>query len=171
MCRYAKAQVRHPVAGDIGIDFRELVRVNLLIDELPDLRDRTLRAFERAVDRLQVFPGAWCHRDLVAANICERGVIDLEGVGRGYAGYDVIGAHLEPDLWGGGHAYSPRQREQCLTPVDEIFAAHGLPAPSAYAREFVFCKAINTATGRHGLPGQQQWLYNRYRSILNAYEQ
>jgi hypothetical protein len=170
MRRYAEAQARNPVAGDLGSEFPALVRLHLLLEELPDLRDRTLRAFERAVERLQVFPGAWCHRDLVAANMCERGVIDLEGVGLGYAGYDVVGVLLEPDIWGGGHAYSPEQREHCLTPIDHIFTAHGLPAPSAYAPDFVLCKAINTATGRHGLPGQQQWLYNRYRAILKDYE-
>jgi hypothetical protein len=177
MGRYAEAQVRHPVAGDIRAEFQELVRVNDLIEELPDLRDRTLRAFERAVERLQVFPGAWCHRDLATANICERGVIDLEGVRPGYAGYDVMGALLEPDVWAApdGYAYSPRQREVFLTPVDRIFTAQGLPAPSAYAPDFLFCRLLCLAAGchltpGHPLPGQVRWLHNRYRTVLNEYE-
>jgi hypothetical protein len=82
----------------------------------------------------------------------------------------VVGCLLEPDIWSGGHRYSPQQREQCLTPIDEILTAHGLPPTWAYARDFVLCKAINSATGRHGLPGQQQWLYGRYRAILGEYE-
>src|SRR5207237_578417 len=68
MGRHAEAQARHPVAGDLRTEFPALVRLPELLEELPDLRDRTLRAFERAVERLQVFPGAWCHHDLVAAN-------------------------------------------------------------------------------------------------------
>jgi hypothetical protein len=170
MCRHAEAQARNPIAGDLQTEFPAVVRLPWLLEELPDLRDRTRRAFERAVERLQVFPGAWCHPDLCAANMCERGVIDLDGAGLGYAGYDVVGALLEPDIWGDGYAYSPQQREQRLTPIDAIFTAHGLPAPSAYAQDFVLCKAINTASGRHEPSDQQRWLYNRYQAILSEYE-
>src|SRR6266571_1149527 len=53
----------------------------------------------------------------------------------------------------------------------------GLPAPSAYARDFVLCKAMNTAAGcryRPGLPqwryDQHHWLCNRYRTLLNEYD-
>src|SRR5262245_12098906 len=46
MRRYAEAQARHPVAGDLRTEFPALVRLPLLLEELPDLRDRTLRAFE-----------------------------------------------------------------------------------------------------------------------------
>lgn len=172
VCRFAESQLRTQMEDDIRSEFAALVRLEGVLTELPHLRDKTLVAFELAVMRLQCFPAVHSHGDFHPHNVCPGGVIDLDSAGRRYAGYDVITALLLDDLFSPDDQdfhYSDSQRQQYLNKNDAIFAAYGLPIPSLYVDDFLFCKHLRLVPGRHHRPQQQRWLYESYASRLTRY--
>ena len=172
--RYAAAQLRGATAADdrTGDAFAGIARLDQALDELPDLRGAALSGFARAVERLSAYPSVETHPDLHAYNVCAGGVIDLEGVTRGYAGYDVIGALLVPELFPpapGAYGFSPTQRARYLAAVDALYAEHDLPPPSALSGEIRLCKLLSSVVGRRRRPEQRRWLVERCRAALSPY--
>jgi Phosphotransferase enzyme family len=172
--RYAAAQLRGATAADgrTGDAFAGIARLDQALDELPDLRGAALRGFARAVERLSAYPSVETHPDLHAYNVCAGGVIDLEGVTRGYAGYDVIGALLVPELFPpapGAYGFSPPQRARYLAAVDALYAEHDLPPPSATSGAIRLCKLLSSVVGRRGRPAQRRWLVEHCRAALAPY--
>jgi hypothetical protein len=172
VCRFAESQLQTQIDEDIRDEFADLVRLEGVLAELPHLRDDTLAAFDRAATRLQRFPAVHSHGDFHPYNVCPGGVIDLDRAGRGYAGYDVITGLLMDDLFAPDdqdYQYSDSQRQQYLGSIDALFAAQGLPIPSAYVDDFLFCKLLSLVPGRHNRPQQQRWFYESYATRLARY--
>jgi len=172
VCRFAESQLRTQMEDDIRREFAALVRLEGVLTELPHLRDMTLAAFESAVAHLQCFHAVYSHGDFHPYNVCPGAVIDLDSAGRGYAGYDVISGLLMDDLFSPDDQdfqYSDSQRQRYLDKNDAIFAAYGLPLPSHYVDDFLFCKHLSLVPGRNHRPQQQRWLYESYTSRLARY--
>jgi hypothetical protein len=174
--RFAESQLRTQTAtqtqDNIRSEFAALVRLDGVLTELPHLRDKTLAAFEHAITRLQCFPSVYSHGDFHPYNVCPGGVIDLENAGRGYAGYDVITGLLMNDLFSPDDQdfhYSDTQRQHYLDEHDSLFVAYGLPAPSSYLDDFLFCKHLSLVPERHYRPQQQRWFYESYTNLLARY--
>jgi hypothetical protein len=160
MLRCARAQVagearpwqRDDLAGLLGL--RDAAR------HLPDLAPSIEAAFARAVSALLELPGALQHDDLHPYNMCEHGVIDLEGVRWAAAGYDVTTAILEPSLaeprWQDDRLsltwFTAAQVHDYLAALDVEFRDAPGPPPSMLVDAYLVCRAISRCAHRHPDP-------------------
>ncbi|MCL4391957.1 aminoglycoside phosphotransferase family protein [Patescibacteria group bacterium] len=147
------------------------------IEELPKLKEDTLRAFDKVKEKLKPFPYVLTHGDFNPYNILEKGVIDFGSAFHGPAGYDIIANiyHVYNFPKEDGYEkkrrfdFSERQRETYLEKMNTIYRKMGLPEPTGFANDLIFCRTI-WATVRNGkIPKIQKWRYDRFGKILAAY--
>jgi Phosphotransferase enzyme family len=154
--RYARAQAASvvDVAGPRAL--ARLVGLEDAVVLVPDVADAVREAFIAAVPALERLPMALTHPDLHALNMCPGGVIDLEDVDWGPAGYDVVTAPFVQDLCGlvdrGTRWLSTSQVDAYLGMVDRVFGEEGLRIPSDLLNELLVCRSIALCATRHPVP-------------------
>ncbi|CAN5636839.1 hypothetical protein BH24CHL1_BH24CHL1_12430 [soil metagenome] len=171
---YAGAQLRNVSPVDAKDDFQRTVHVSQVTQIFPDFAEQTARVFTQVAERLRVFPTVLTHGDFHAFNVCERGVIDVESVAWGFAGYDVITAILLPGLFPLAEdefSYSQEQLDGYLAAIDDLYMSHGFERPSNYARDFLIAKMMWLVAGRQRPEKLLGWMDNQYQEMLNAYSQ
>ena len=168
---WGRAQLSAASDTDFADDFRRMCLIEEAVVAYPDLAGDIQSAFGIAVSRLRAFPAVPTHGDFHAFNACAGGVIDLDRVGWGPAGYDLIAALLIPELFPheeGAYVFTEGHRVRYLSAVDELFASRGLPAPSAYTDDYLVCKLGWSAAWRQRTE-LREWMDTRYREMLAAY--
>lgn len=170
---WAETQLRTASTVMIAEEFRHVTRVHEVTQALPQLQSQTEHAFAKARDRLRSFPVVVTHGDFHAFNICERGVIDLEMVRGGFAGYDVITGLLGDQLFPPDpedYHYAPHQIERYLATMDELYASYHLPKPSEYAADFLICKMMWVIwIMEHRPPERRPWVHQQYQEMVEGY--
>ena len=161
--RFAHSQVAAAIpnssdrTGDTArAEFAEVVGVRSAALQLPELREAIQVVYRAAVDALRPLPTSLVHGDFHVFNICEGGVIDLEGGGWGVAGYDVATAVFDAALSSPGAGVGPGRGGQRTTQrmaaylamLDDEFSAGGLPPPSMFLDAFLMCRAISLCAVR-----------------------
>ncbi len=170
--RFASAQIATASWPVDRKPFAALLRLEQACSALPDVSDKIVHMFDEVMMRLQHYPNVVTHGDFHAFNVCEGGVIDLETVTTGIAGYDLVSATLLPELFPAtpqDYAYSPAQIDQYMGRIDEHFEATGLEPPSRYVNEFRFCKMIWLVARRERPIGLMEWLDSSLRALLKNY--
>jgi aminoglycoside phosphotransferase (APT) family kinase protein len=170
---WAEAELRTAATVTIAEEFGRVARVREATQALPQLQSPTEDAFARARDRLRHFPVVVTHGDFHAFNICERGVIDLEMVRGGFAGYDVVTGLLGHELFPpdpDDYHYARPQIERYLAAIDALYASYQLPKPSEYAADFLICKMMCVVwIMEHRPPEQRTWAHQQYQAMLEGY--
>lgn len=170
---WAEAQLRTATTVTLAEKFRHVTRVHEVTQALPQLESQTELAFAKARERLRSFPVVVTHGDFHAFNICERGVIDLEMVRGGCAGYDVITGLLGDELFPPDvedYHYAPHQVECYVATMDDLYASYQLPKPSAYAADFLICKMMWIIwIMEHRPPERRSWVHRQYQEMVEAY--
>ena len=98
-------------------------------------------------------------------------MIDLDWVGWGPAGYDLITALLTPGLFPpaeGEYQYTRGQMDRYLAAIDALYAQRGLPAPSTHIDDYMICKLGWAARWRRRAE-LREWMDIRYGEMLAAY--
>lgn len=174
VARHARAQAAMAVTSSRADadDFARVVGVSAAEALVPELGERIRVAFDRAAAAVHPAPAVLVHGDLHPYNTCAGGVIDLEGTGRGPAGYDVVTAAFVPMLCDEGATtgrawFSSGQIDGYLSMIDDAFRACGHPRPSTYLDQLLVCRAIALCAARHPLPAV--WLARRrmLRAVLD----
>lgn len=176
---YAEAQLKTVTEDSWRGDFYNLIHVDYILKELPDIRDKSLQAYEKAVAEFSSFPSVLTHGDFNPHNLFEKGIIDLEGLSHAPAGYDLITGifhfYMFPTQGNyeliRGYQFAKEQINQYLNEMDSIFKNNNLPSPSSRKNDFLFCRAIWATVRMEWGPRIQQWRYNLYRKILDVYLQ
>ncbi len=159
--------------------FEGVLHANILFEELPVLREKSIFALKKARERTQELPAVLSHGDFNPYNIFEKGCIDLEHFSTAPAGYDVITNIFHFKMFPRGDAYehpqkyrfSKEQIDKYFLEIDTIYQSKGLPAISRYKDDFSFCRSI-WSTGRMARwPRLQKWRYRLYEELLNSYLQ
>lgn len=65
--------------------------------------------------------------------------------------------------------FSERQREIYFEKMNAIYRETGLPEPTDFADDFIFCRTIWATVRMERTPKIQQWRYERFGKILAAY--
>jgi Ser/Thr protein kinase RdoA (MazF antagonist) len=170
--RYAEAQLQHQSPISPVANFRHSIKVDQVMELLPDLAEMSDRAFARVAERLAAFPAVLTHGDFHAFNVCERGVIDFESVAPGFAGYDLVTAIMLPGMFppaADEFSFSAQQIDRYLVAIDAVYQAHGLPGPSEFTPDYLIARMMWLVAGRRRPPLLLNWLDERYREMLAGY--
>jgi Phosphotransferase enzyme family len=169
---FAIAQITTASWSSNRDSFAELLGLDRVRVALPDVGDEIAFVFGEVMKRLQHYPGVVTHGDFHAFNVCERGVIDLETVTTGLAGYDLVSAILLPELFPAtpeDYTFSQAQADRYLGRIDQHFEAAGLEPPSRYVNEFRFCKMIWLVAHRERPVELLEWLDSNLRALLKNF--
>lgn len=171
--RWGEAQLQNMAPADSHADLATTVRLADVTRLLPAYSVLTRQAFERAQQRLAVFPTVLTHGDFHPYNLCAGGVIDLEFVHWSGAGYDVITGLFAEGLLppaSTDYRYTAQQRRAALAAIDELFHPYHLPRPSAYLDEFRLCRMMRIVQlAEQRPPAVQAWIYERYIVLATTY--
>lgn len=145
--------------------------------ELPDFRDKTRAAWEKAKTRVEHLPICLTHGDFTAHNILEHGVIDFGDHFEGPLGHDMMNVITTPfwfpkdtsfELFG---TYDFTEEQ-----IDRFFAACGTshtPFGTFELRDvfddLFILKALWWAVRNQANPMLQEWRYERFRDIVSRY--
>lgn len=168
---FAAAQLRAPIAptgSARAAEFSASIHLGDLCRELPGDARRIRRRFSDAMARVRIFPHVLTHGDFNPHNIYPAGVIDLESVCDGLAGYDIVTNIVHNDYFPVSkkyefyqkYAFTDTQKARYMTAMDMLYRAAGLPALSPYARDFAFCRAVWSAVRMREYPKIQAFRYN-----------
>ncbi len=158
-------------------DFWELIKIDVLQRELPELTKRTLEAKAKAQEHLSLLPTVLTHGDFNPYNIFEEGVIDWERGSNAPVGYDlstnifqIFFFPLAGDYeFIAGCRYSPRQIETYWEEMNVSCASAGISRISDFANDFIFCRSVWSVVRMERWPKIQEWRYRQYEALLNAY--
>lgn len=175
--QFTKAQLN---TAKIKNSFESLylgAHVDYIQEELPNLKERVLAAFEKLKKRIGDLPSVLTHGDLNAYNLFERGVIDFGNSFESPAGYDLVTvvyhAYLFPKKGDfeslRKYEFSRKQIENCLVVMDSIYLQNNLPKLSAFTTDFIFLRTIWSAVRMHKYPKVQRWRYNKFKQVLENY--
>lgn len=151
--------------------------VDYILDELPHLKDRILKAFRMTNERTSVFPYVLTHGDLNAYNLFEEGIIDFGSIFHAPAGYDLIGNiyHTYNFPKGGDYEsmrryeFTEQQISKYMSEMDKIYMANNLPKVSDHSVDFMFPKLIWSVVRMERYPKLQHWRYKRFEEALTRY--
>ena len=174
---FAQAQLKTASPNSWEDGFYGQIHVDYLLEELPDLQDKTQQAMDQILKRLQGFPAVLSHGDFNPWNLFPTGVIDIERFKLGPAGYDLISnifsAYMFPPTLDGepyrSYEFTQDQITEYLNTVDNIYTANRLPKLSDFKDEYIFGRLIFAVVRMHHRPSLQKWRYDLYRKVLDAY--
>jgi Phosphotransferase enzyme family len=171
--RHARAQVATSTPDWSSVDFAELIGLESAAALVPDLAADLRVEWERVDDQLQGLPGTLLHFDLHPYNMCAGGVIDLEGVGWGPLGYDVVTASLTPpavevtSAEPVGSRFTTAQLDRHQQTLAEIFDVVGRPTDHLGA--LALCRGVAWCAQRHRDPAVQDARVRGLQAALSAY--
>lgn len=146
--KFAVAQLK---TAELSLDDESFylgIHVNLIIEELPDLKDKIIHGFEKVKSRTKNMPLVLTHGDLNPFNILEKGVIDFGSSFHAPAGYDIISCiyqnynfpksgDYESNLMR-LYDFSSKQTGIFFREMKQIYSRTGTPNPLDFADDFVF---------------------------------
>lgn len=143
--RWTEAQLQNLAPAETQADLAATVRLADVERLLPAYTLLTRQVFERAQQRLAVFPVVLTHGDFHPHNLCPGGVIDVEFVHWSVAGYDAItglfaDALFPPDP--ADYRYTTAQLANARAAIDALFQRYRLPPPSHYLADFRLCRMM-----------------------------
>lgn len=158
-------------------DFRELIKVIILLEELPTLNQDTLVALARVEDHIKILPAVLTHGDFNPYNIFEKGVIDWERGSYAPIGHDLVDNiaqtfffPLNGDYeYTAGYRYSEKQINTYYEQIDAICTNAGIPQISDFRNDFILCRSIWSVVRMDRWPKIQKWRYEQYKALLKAY--
>ncbi len=156
-----------------------------VLSENPDISPSLVRsALRQARKALSPYPSAPTHGDANAFNMLDGGIIDLEHLFWGPAGYDSLNAIDFTEFFAVespvrshlAFRFTDVQRNRCLAALDEVALAHGVPAISEHFNDFFILKVLwSLSHMREIIPvrpdGEYLWLWRRgvARHALDRY--
>jgi len=158
-------------------EFLKGFRIDTIMEELPELKEEILKAFNKFKTRVSVFPIVLTHGDLNPHNLLPKGVIDLENTFYGPTGYDLISNIFTIYFFPKKGNYEIKRRyeftntqlSKYLNNMDKLYSSFQLPILSEYKDDYVFARSIYCAVGMNNLPKLQKWRYKLFRKILLQY--
>ncbi len=176
--KYATAQLKSASLQTFDKEsFEKLIHYDLILEEKPELREKTMEAMRRIEERIIKLSMVLSHGDFNPHNILAGGVIDWERGRLAPAGYDLATCvsqifffPFDGDFeYTGGYRYSKEQVRNYWKEMDAMYAGAHFPKISGYANDFIFCRSIWSATRMDDLPKLQKWRYDQYEKLLDAY--
>ncbi len=158
-------------------DFKELIKVDTLLEELPALNQDTIEAMTRVEDHTKRLPSVLTHGDFNPYNIFEKGVIDWERGSYAPIGYDLVTNISQTFFFplGGdyeftaGCRYSEKQISTYWEQLDKICANAGISQISDFRNDFILCRSIWSVVRMDRWPKIQKWRYRQYKALLETY--
>src|SRR3989338_2222322 len=147
------------------------IHLDVVKFELEEYGDKIQEVFDRATEKIEVFPAVMTHGDFNPHNLYPKGAIDLESAFMGFAGYDLITniVHIGyfPDStdyeFYKGYNFVDEQKIQYLLAMDDLYIKNGLPRISEYLKEFEFFRAIWSVANMSRWPKLQQFRYDLFK--------
>jgi hypothetical protein len=166
---YAAQLKAQRATWDIG-EFAAGLQVTTFARELPAYRADIEAKFVSVAERLQKLPGTLLHGDCNAANMYEKGVIDLEDSFYGPVGYDQISALMSmewsPDTrdyeFYARYKLTREQKESYIRALNSIGRKAGVVDIASPASDLAFCRALWLCRGMAAWPRIQQWRYEKF---------
>lgn len=175
--KFAEAQLKTSQENKNSESFYFGVRIDIIQNEFPHLKEKTLNAFEKVNRNLTSLPYVLTHGDFNSHNFVGNGVIDFESSFRAPLGYDLV--------TGVGHVYffpmygdyemkrkyefSHEQINKYFENLDKIFISKGLKKLSNFIDDFIFCRNVYATVRMGKTPKIQKWRYEKFEQILNDY--
>ncbi len=177
--RHARAQC----AAAQPKDWRESAyygwHVDVMIEELPQLRDNTTAMFDRCVKNLAAMPSVISHGDFNAFNQFENGAIDFEHAFHAPLGYDlavnILQRHMFPvggDFEAGTtHAFyfTEAQENAYWQAIDKVLSEKKFPQLAGLKDDFFMARMPWSTARMHKLPKLQKWRYQLYEECMKVY--
>ncbi len=173
---FAKAQLASASSKKDWGGFRSGIHLDLIIDELPNLKEEILNTYNESEKRLADFPFGILHGDLTPFNVYPDGIIDLEDSFVGPVSYDV-GSFIviqnwfpekSDDQFHHVYKFTEEQMQFYTNTIDEIYKEKALPLISNYIHEFDVTKGIWFAVRMHNLPKLQRFRYNLIEKMVKS---
>lgn len=175
--KFAEAQLKTVSESRDAESFYIGIHMDLIQEELPELKTDFLKAFEKLKNRTTALPMVLTHGDLNAYNILENGIIDFGNSHYSPAGYDLVGnIHTTHNFPKQGdyetmrrYDFTEIQKDEYFKSMDAIYIKSGLPKLSDFLEDFIFAKTIWSTTRMQRYPKLQKWRYDRLKIILRKY--
>lgn len=171
--RWTETQLQNLAPAETCANLAATVRLADAERLLPAYTLLTRQVFERAQQRLAVFPVVLTHGDFHPHNLCPGGVIDLEFVHWSVAGYDALTGLFANDLFPpdpADYRYTTDQLANARAAIDALFQRYRLPPPSHYLADFRLCRMMRIVQLAERRPlDVQQWIYQHYVTMATAY--
>jgi hypothetical protein len=175
--KFAEAQIKTARKEDALESFYYGAHVDNILEELPYLKEKILKAFEKVKKRTSALPSVLTHGDLNAYNFFEKGVIDFGSAFEAPAGYDLITNiyHIYNFPKPGDYEitrkyeFSAKQINNYVSLLDDIYLGNNLPRLSDFTDDFIFMRAIWAAAKMQRYPKLQEWRYEKFERILKNY--
>lgn len=178
--KFATAQLGTARTGTFDAEqFRTLIKLNDLLEELPELRESTVSAVEKVEKRIAALPVVLTHGDFNPYNIFSNGVIDWERGSDAPLGYDLTNCVIQVCFFPvdgdyeftAGNRYTQAQIERYRMMVDSVCATAGVERISTYRNDFILCRSIWSVVRMHAWPKLQAWRNGQYKVLLKAYHE
>ena len=174
---FAEAQLKTLESREAFNEFYKGIHVDVLEEELPELKDTIRLAVEKLQKGTASLPTVLSHGDLNPHNLFKKGVIDFGSSFHAPAGYDLITNlyHIYNFPADSSHEnarrydFTAEQRAEYLSTMDKIYEKHHLPKVSDFLNHFIFARAIWSAVKMDHYPKLQAWRYEQFKKILDTY--
>jgi len=174
---FGGAQISHPFVSKSEKDFYTGIHLDYLIEELPNLKTDVLRAFEKVKKDVSPFPLVLTHGDFNPYNLTPRGVIDIESMFHGPAGFDLIANVYTTYFFPKDgdyeslrrYEFTEAQMQKYMEMVDELYKGPGYPKLSQHQDGFALCRAVWAAVRMQKMPKLQEWRYRLLEKITADY--
>src|SRR3989344_4136529 len=171
--RYLSRQVSTRRVTD-GADFRARVKLDALCAEMPQQAEELTAQFEQTVEALSAMPYVLSHGDFNAANLYERGVIDLEDTLSAPFGYDAVTALCTVDWippegnyeYTRSYTFTRAQKEEYMALVDTVTLRNGIPPVSYSYQSLEFLRAIWMVSDLQKWPRARAYMHKQF---MNKY--
>jgi len=171
--RYLSRQVSTRRVTD-GADFRARVKLDALCAEMPQQAEELTAQFEQTVEALSAMPYVLSHGDFNAANLYERGVIDLEDTLSAPFGYDAVTALCTVDWippegnyeYTRSYTFTPVQKAEYIALIDTVTLRNGIPPVSYAYQSLEFLRAIWMVSDLQKWPRARAYMHKQF---MNKY--
>jgi thiamine kinase-like enzyme len=175
--RYAKAQLSTIQETKDDKAFYTGVHMDLIQEELPELKEEFQEAFEKVFASTSSFPAVFTHGDFNPHNLFEKGIIDFGSMHHAPAGYDIatMTYHIYNFPKPGDYEYyrryqfSQEQIQKYFNVMDRIYLEANLPPVSSVVDSYILARMIWSAARMQKYPKIQSWRYGRLRQALSLY--
>lgn len=141
---------------------------DLLLEELPEQRERIMAVWEKVKTDLATIPFVLCHGDFNAYNILPGGVIDFETAFNGPRGYDLVSAAASIEWFPtegdfeilAKYSFTPEQKQQLID-------LH--PDASKYFDALFMLRSAWSVVRMHHVPKLQAWRYTKFQKLIDEY--
>ena len=176
--KFTKAQLKTiTITPFDSVAFREFIKLENIIEELPQLANLTEKAITKAESRISQLPTVLTHGDFNPYNIFETGVIDWEQGANAPLGYDLVTNVIQSMFFPitgdyefkAGYRLTKEQITQYWQELNALCADTVKNHISSYTNDFIFCREVWSVVRMERWPKIQSWRYTLYNALLTAY--